>query len=483
MTATIETSADLSRTSADGQVGKTFPKPDSAGSLGELLRLALPLVASSGSLSLMHVVDRVFLHWYSPDAMAASMSAGIWSWTLLALGVGTASYANAFVAQYEGARRREGVVAILWQGTYFCLAASLVFAVSIPLAGPFFALLGHAAEVQPLEVEYFQIMITGSFPILLAANLACYFSGRGKAMMVLWVNLFGAVVNGVLDYWMIFGGFGLPAMGIRGAAIATVLGNVLMALAYIIAIGKLASAEGHDFLAHWRFDRHLFARLLKFGGPNGLHFGLDVVWFSVFISLVGRLGKDELAASSLAINLNTLAFVPMMGFGTALITIVGQRVGEGRPELAVRSTWLAYALTTTYLTLFAAIFWFAPDRALEPYERFADAAAHGPIRDLTIPLLRFVAIYSLFDAMNIVFSSAIRGAGDTRFAMFFTAAMGFCGLVLPTSAWLGLLGGGLYGCWWIATIYVIVIGLGFLARFQAGQWRSMRVIEPDVIAD
>ena len=86
-----------------------------------------------------------------------------------------------------------------------------------------------------------------------------------------------------------------------------------------------------------RFDRELFVRFLRFGFPQGLHFFLDVASFAVFMLLIGRLGRNELAATNLAFNLNTLAFVPMLGLGTAVSTLVGQRIGEGRPEIAVRT--------------------------------------------------------------------------------------------------------------------------------------------------
>ncbi|MBC7820870.1 MAG: MATE family efflux transporter, partial [Planctomycetaceae bacterium] len=126
---------------------------------------------------------------------------------------------------------------------------------------------------------------------------------------------------------------------------------------------------------------------------------------------------------------------------------------------------------------FAAIYVLLPELILRPY--FADSSEvdSAPVRAQVIVLLRFVAVYCFFDAMGIVFGFAIRGAGDTRFALIFSCVSAWTLLVLPTFASLTWFGGGLNACWWFCTIYIIVLGCGFLARFLAGHWKSMRVIE------
>jgi MATE family multidrug resistance protein len=196
---------------------------------------------------------------------------------------------------------------------------------------------------------------------------------------------------------------------------------------------------------------------------------------------VGAMGTDALAATNLAFNMNMLAFLPMMGFGTAVMTVVGQRIGEGRPQLAVRTTWTAFLISTGYMSAFAAIYVLLPDLILAPYAARSDAADFQALRETVIVLLRFVAVYSLFDTMNIVFSAAVRGAGDTRFALVFSTVTAWLVMVIPTYLNQSYWGGGLDVAWTAVTIFVIVLGLGFLVRFQGGKWKSMRVIEEERI--
>lgn len=372
--------------------------PDDAGTLRELVRVALPLAISSGSLSLMHVVDRMFLTWYSKEALAASLPSGMLNWTLMSLAIGTVGYVNTFVAQYQGARRNDRVAASVWQGVHFAWITGVLLLVFIPLAKPVFTFANHEPLVQQLEVEYFQILIWGSAPTLVATALSCFYSGRGKTMLILYVDLVGNVTNIVLDFWLIFGGLGIAPQGIAGAAWGTVIANVVKLAIYAALVFNGAPNREYGMRDAWRFDRDLFQRLLQFGAPNGIMMFLECVCFTFFMLELGKAGTNALAASNLAFNLNSLVFIPLFGVGTAVSTLVGQRIGEGRPEIAVRSTRLAFALSSVYTGLFAVVYLFQPHVLLAPYQTVENAAEFASMqREVTI-LLRFVALYSFFDA-------------------------------------------------------------------------------------
>ena len=447
------------------------------GSLRELLAIAVPLVLSSGSLTLMYVIDRAFLSNYSTDALAASLPAGMTHWLLISFAIGTTQYVNSFVAQYEGAGERERVATAIWQGVYFALGAGLLVTACIPVARLIFATVGHGAAIQKLEMEYFSVLCLSGIPALLCAALGSFYSGRGRTLTIMWVNLAGSLINIGLDYLLIFGKFGFPRWGMQGAAAATVMAELSMAGLYIVLLSTSRDARAYQLSRRRPFDRELFGRLLRFGLPAGWQFFSDVFSFWLFIMLVGKMGSDVLAATNVAFNLNTLAFLPMLGFGTAVSTIVGQRIGEGRPALAVISTWKAFAFSATYMVVFAAIYLGLPDLILMPFIDASKPQEFEAIRPLITNLLRFVAVYSLFDAMAIIFGAAIRGAGDTRFAVIFSQIGGIFVLVLPT--WLGwkYFGTGVYFAWTMCTLYVSFLGVGFLWRFQQGRWKSMKIIE------
>jgi len=172
-------------------------------------------------------------------------------------------------------------------------------------------------------------------------------------------------------------------------------------------------------------------------------------------------------------NLNSLVFVPLLGLGTAVTVLTGHRIGEGRPHLAKRTTWWAAGLACFYVISFGGIYLFAPELILRPY----GLQDHPALHDLVVFLLRFVAAYSLFDALAVVFSSTIRGAGDTTFAMVFSFFSGVVLLVLPTyyAAQRGPEGFKL--AWYAVTLFMVWLAIGFMLRFQQGRWMSMRVIE------
>jgi MATE family, multidrug efflux pump len=451
----------------------TPQQPDRAGTLRELLVVAVPLVISYASTALMYVVDRIFLSWDSVESMAASLPAGVLHYNLAALGIGTVAYTTAFVGQYEGAGHHDRVGPVLWQAVYVSLFAAVLMLVFVPLAPFAFAWFDHSATIQPLELSYFRIMCCGTLPLLLGTTLSCFYSGRGRTTVVMVVNMIATAINIGMDYLLIFGKLGFPRMGIQGAALATIIGFSSIPILYV---AYMAITERHSPYRLWsgrRFDRELLGRLLRFGFPSGAQQFLDIACFTVFIQLVGRLGTEQLSATSLVFNLNSMTFIPLLGLGTAVTALVGHRIGEGRPRLAVRTTWLAAALATVYSAAFAAVYLFAPYAILKPY----GLAEHESLRELVVFLLKIVAFYSLFDALVVVFSSAIRGAGDTRFALVFSFSMGVLILVLPTYVAAQYGTGGFQIAWFAVTAYLVVCALGFIARFQQGRWMSMRIIE------
>jgi multidrug resistance protein, MATE family len=445
-----------------------------AGTFRELLVVAIPLIISSGSTAMMYVVDRVFLTWDSVDAMAAALPAGVLHWNLAVLALGTVTYANAFIGQYEGANQHHRVGPVLWQGVYLALIAALLMLICIPLAPAIFAWFGHDGVIQGLELRFFKILCWGTLPLLLDGVLSCFYSGRGQTLVVMVINSLGMAINIGLDYLLIFGHGGFPAMGIDGAALATVLAFSSITVMYV---GTMLWSQRHGPYQLWagrHFDRELFSRLLRFGLPSGIQQFLDIACWNVFVQIIGRLGTEQLSATSLVFNLNALVFIPLLGLGTAVMVLTGHRIGEGRPALAVRTTWLAFGLASAYCAAFCFVFVFVPEVILGPY----DLSQREGVRELVIVLLRFVAVYCMFDAMAVVFNSAIRGAGDTRFALVFSFSMGLIFLVLPT-----YLASTFYGAegfkiaWYAVTVFITLLGLGFMARFLQGRWMTMRVIE------
>jgi MATE family multidrug resistance protein len=447
------------------------------GGYRELLFLAFPLILTTSSWSIQHFVDRMFLAWYSPDAIAAAMPSGILNYTIMSLFIGAVSYVNTFVAQYHGAKRFNRIGPALWQGIYLSLIGGIFILCLIPLAGPIFTFVGHDPAVRENEMVYFQYLCLGGVPVIAASALAGFFSGRGRPWPVMWVNVLATSVNIILDYLLIFGKWGFAEMGMKGAAIATVISGVFSFIAYVVLIARPSYDGIYCTLSGWRPDRELFVRLLKFGVPAGVQFFLDMAGFTIFVLILGRLGTVSLAATNIAFNINTLAFMPMIGTGIAVSVLVGQYLGKDRPDLAVRSTYSGFGMTFIYMSSVAVLFVMVPGFFVAPFVAQAHSEAYSDISRISIILLRFVALYSVFDTMNVIFASAIKGAGDTRFVMYMNVLVSAFVLVIPTYTAIMVFGYGLMAAWSLATAYVILLGFAFFGRFLKGRWKSMRVIE------
>jgi multidrug resistance protein, MATE family len=347
----------------------------------------------------------MFLAWYSPEAIAAAMPAGILNYAVMSFFIGTAGYVSTFVAQYHGAGMGQRIGPALWQGIYFSLLGGIFLLGLIPLAGPGFDLVGHDAAVRRNEIVYFQYLCLGGFPVIASSTLSGFFTGLGRPWPVMWANVLATMLNLVGDYVLIFGRWGFPEMGMKGAAIATVASGAFSLVFYAAMMARPAYETDYSTLSGWRIDRGLFLRLVKFGVPSGVQFFLDMAGFTAFVLIVGRLGTVSLAATNIAFNINTLAFMPMIGFGIAVSVLVGRYIGRGRPDLATRSTYSGFCMTLLYMTTVAALYVLVPGVFTAPFAAGSEAALFPEIRRLTEVLLRFVALYSIFDTMNIIFAS------------------------------------------------------------------------------
>jgi len=447
------------------------------GGYRELLTTAFPLILTTASWSVLQFIDRVFLTWYSPDVLAASMPAGILNFTLTTLFLGTASYSATFVAQYYGAEKFHKIGETLRHGIYISLIGSLIIFFIGFMSEPIFHIIGHGAEIEKFESEYFKILCFGSIGPIVSSVLAGFYSGRGKNKPVMWTNFISLGINTVFDYILIFGKLGFPEMGIKGAAIATVISGAAPILIYGYFIFGPKYNIKYKTLSNFNFNNELFGRMLKFGLPSGVHFFIETAGFTAFLLILGRLGTIELAATNIAFNINTIAFMPMIGIGIAISMLTGQNIGRNRVDIAERFIWQGFHICFAYMGLIALTYFFLPNIYIYPFEVNANPAEFIPIKKFAVVLLKFVAVYSIFDTLNLVFASAIKGAGDTRFVMVIGILLSLFLLVIPSYIVLIIMKGDLYDAWLIASIYTSILGFSYLIRFLTGKWKSMKVIE------
>jgi MATE family multidrug resistance protein len=443
----------------------------------KLVAVSLPLVLSMAATTVMEFTDRVFLANYDIDAIAAALPAGIAAFLILTFFTGVTTFLNVFVAQYTGAGAYRQIGHCLWQGIYFTAIAAVIL-IGVSFTAPqIFQLGGHPPEIQKLERIYFRILCLGGGFNVLGTCLASFFTGRGKTRPVLLINMIGMAFNIPLDYALINGVWIFPEMGIQGAGIATVCSWALIALLFAMLIFDRHNERDYGILSRRAFDAELFGRIIRKGGPAALQFTLDVLAFTFFIFLVGRLGKVELAVSNMAFSIQSLAFMPAFGFSMGLSTLVGQSLGRNDAEGAVQFTRQTISILLTYTLLLGLLFLIVPKSILGIF--FLDtggSVANAQLLDQGVVVLRILALFIAFDAMYFTFIGTLKGAGDTRFIMWSIGLATLLVMVVPLTIIVEFTPWGLYACWINLTLYVLALFSLTLWRYRQGKWKQIRVI-------
>ena len=440
------------------------------------MKIAAPLIISTGAFTVRMFTDRLFLAWYTPDAMTGAMFAGILHFTLISLFYGIVSYTNTFVAQYTGARQNDNIGPVVWQGIYLSIVMGLSMLLFLPFSKYIFGKIGHAPEIIRYELEYFNILLLIGIPLLMNRTLSAFYAGRGQTSTVMWVNIFNCLLNVGLDYILIFGHFGSPRLGVSGAAMATVMAEYAALVVFVVLFFLPENRRKYNTLRGRGLNVDILRRLLKYGFPSGLNFILDMLAFSIFLTIVGRFGRLEQTATSMVFSINMFAFMPMIGLGIGVSILVGQYLGRNEPDIAERSVWMGFKLCIGYMGLVTIGYVFFGRLMLLPYSHTTDIEVYNRTVKIAVKLMYFIAAYSLMDSANIIFSNALKGAGDTRFVMLLSVSLNWLLMVIPcaVAAYLGL---GLYTSWTFLTTFVIVLGICFFLRFRSGVWKSMRVID------
>lgn len=453
----------------------------SPGSFRELFGIAIPLMISMGTVSIMHVIDRILLLGRSESEMAASMPAGLLYWAMVSLLFGMSQYTATFVSQYEGSGRKDRVCASVWQNLWMMMVFSVPIMLTSFWAEDLFRWLDHAQELQQYEQQYFSILAVGTPSVLMMTVLSGFFSGRGQTRVIMIVNLISLVINAIADYVLIYGAGPIPSLGIRGAAYATVFAQVTVSLCYLVLVAMVSKANHYPFWKQYRVDFELMSRMFWNGLPMGFQMLVEVSGFTVFTIYIGQLGETALAATNLTFSLNSMVFIPMLGLGTAVMTLVGRRIGEGKPELASQTVWLGAKFAFIYVGLWCLIYLGLPNWITYPYLANANIENPAVLEHEVRLLLRYVALYSLFDAMAVVFGYAIRGAGDNLFPLLLAVIGCPLLLVLPLVVLSRLEMITLHSCWISVSVYIVVVGFGMFFRFLAGHWKKASVIERSLI--
>ena len=442
-----------------------------------MLKIAWPLIISTGSFSLLNFCDRMFLGWYSPESFRAAVPAGILCFTMICGFLALAAYSNTFVAQYYGAREYRKCSMATMQGVWLALLSWPITLLLIPVG--LFALKasGHGEAVFHEERIYFTILMLGSVSQSFSAAVSGFFSGRGDTVTVMVANVIGNLVNILLDYLLIFGKWGFPEMGIAGAAIASVIAGwvspAILLLIYLAPVNDRVYATRSSL--RWNIGQ--IRRMIRYGGPSGIHLFLDLASFSLFVLLLGRQGEAAAIASNMALSINLFALMPMIGLGIATSIMVGQYMGARQPDLAEKSGWIALKAGMVYTIPLVTTFVLFPRFYVDLFGQNEGVAASQEVFAICRQLLMILVAWGVMDAANFIISGALKGAGDTRFVMYFHTSLAWGFFAIGELVLVLVFHAGPVAAWLWCLLYIMILSLGYCWRLRSGRWKSIDILE------
>ncbi len=448
-----------------------------AGGAREMLGIALPMVVSRACDTTMTFTDRMFLARLGPVHMSAAMAGGMSTFLMMTFWMGLIGYSTALVAQYLGAGRRDRCAVATTQALLIAVAAYPVILLARPGAHLLFRVTGIGAEQFALQTIYFDILVYGAVLALTREALNAFFSGIGRTRVVMVSTFVAMIVNIIMNWVLIFGKLGLPAMGIRGAAYGTILGWVATAAVLIVAYLQPAIRHAYDIGRAWRIDRAALKALLHFGYPAGLEMGLNMLAFVALVMTFQGVGPRTSAAITIVFNWDMVCFVPMLGVNVGVVSLVGRYMGARRPDIAHRATMSGFRMAVCYSALVVVAFAGFAEPLVGVFAPARPDAVFEAARPLAVFMLRLASLYVMADAVMLVFSGALRGAGDTFWAM--CISVGFHWLFLPvTIVMLRVFHVDPRPTWVVLVVMIIAFSGAFYLRYRSGRWREIRVVHP-----
>ncbi|MDZ7824560.1 MAG: MATE family efflux transporter [Ahrensia sp.] len=409
--------------------------------------LGIPLVGSQLGLMLMNTTDTVMLGWYGVEELAASVLATQVYFVVMIFGAGICQAVMPMAAQAEGEGDQRMVRRVVRMGFWISIAYAFLTMPLFFLGEKILLLLGQEPRISALAGEYLFIAAWAMYPTLMSFALRSFLTAIQRAQIILWSTLGAALANVVINYMLIFGNWGAPELGIRGAAIATLLVNVLMFIAMALYVVGREETRRYDIFARfWRADWAAFFSVLKVGLPIGITILAEVGMFIFASIMVGWLGVIPLAAHGIALQLASLAFMVPLGMSQVATVRVSNAYGKSDPANLWRAANAVMIIAIAFAVSSALLFLLMPQTLIglfldESKESVLDVLAYA------VPLLFVAAVFQLVDSTQAVAVAQLRGLKDTKVPMAIAVFAYWCvglGTAYILGIWYGLGGVGVW---------------------------------------
>ncbi len=438
--------------------------------LRSLLRLAIPIAIAQAGQALMGFVDTVVVGRAGTSALAAVGLANMLFFAVSGFGMGMMAGLDPLVSQAFGARLPGRARALLWQGGYLAVGLGVLLALPILVAPALLPLFG-VAPAELGQVREYLLFRAPSLPLVfLYFSTRSYLQSAAITRPLVIAVVVANVFNLGADILFVFGGEVLPAwagplrlipaMGAKGAAIATTLCCIVQWAVVALAVRLVPAPVQENGRPRRRLHLPDLRQAVRVGLPIGLHIGAEIGVFALAGLLSARFGPASVSAHQIAISFASLTFTVAMGIGNAGSVRVGWAVGAHDSAQARQSGFVAFGAGAAFMALSGLFFALFP----EPLARFAGAPPD--VLQLAVPLLMISAVFQLSDGVQGVGAGVLRGAGEAHFT-FLANMVGHYAIGLPVALLLGYaLGYGVVGIWWGLCAGLTAVALALVWRFH-----------------
>jgi MATE family multidrug resistance protein len=436
------------------------------------LALAWPLILANLTMQLIQATDVVLMGWLGPRQLAASALGLNLTFAFVLLGMGMITAAAPMMATALGRRSTSvrDVRRSFRQALWLAAILSLLFWPILWNAEPLILALGQ----QPALAHDGGIFLRGYMwvivPFLLFQAMRHFLSALERPRWILAISAFGILANGLTSYALIFGKFGLPALGIFGGGLGSSIVWCLLATALAVVIATDRQFRRFHLFGHWwRADGARFRTLLRLGLPIGLAMSFEGAVFGAAAYLMGLIDADSVAAHAVALQIAALTFMVPLGLGQAATVRVGLALGRGDRAGIGRAGWTAFVLGVGFMGLMAVAIWLWPRSMVTLF--LDDVPANAHVIALAVSFLLVAAVFQIVDGAQVVGAGMLRGLHDTRVPMLF-ALVGYWVIGIGVGVWLAF-----EKNWAGVGIWTgLAAGLAFVALLMLDRWRRRAAI-------
>ena len=431
----------------------------------EMVKLAAPIIGLNLAYALLGTTDTLFMGRIGKESVGAVGLGSLVYFTAFLLLRGTVNGIVPFASQAFGAGDLAAGGRFLRDHLWLALFLSAAVPVYFLIFDPVIRATGASEPVFRAALEFARIR-TLEIPFALASTaLLGFLVSQGDSRTPMLITWGMVILNICLNVVLVFGYLGFPAMGLRGSAIGTVASIALGSGAAALIV--LSRANRRKYAITFALPKIAeLTRLLRVGLPLGFLEFIEVAAFTAFLAITARLGTNELAASQIANQISSLAFMPGFGLSTAASSLVGRFIGARELDFARRTGYAGTWLCMAWMGVVGIGFWVLSEPLMRAFTADPDLIRLGS------SLLRLMAFYQLFDAANIVFRGSLIGAGDTRFTALMTLLLAWTVMVGGGYALAFVFHLGLIGAWLGPFVYLAIMAVIYWQRWRSGVWMN-----------